>query len=225
MTRVIIVRHGETYLNLDDVFQGWIDSKLTRKGLEQAKRVADRLKDEKIDFIYSSPFKRALKTAEVIRNGRQLQIIEDDRLKEIKCGMWEGSKFIYVRDKYPIEYGIWEKTPHLHRIRGGETFIDVYSRSTDLLKEVIRRYEGKTVLISSHMVTVLLMMTYFGGEGIDQLWNTAKQGNTAVNIVDIDSEGNFNIVCRGDVRHLQGMDFSYRFWEIGDTCKSTTNVK
>lgn len=220
MTRIIIVRHGETYLNLEDAFQGWIDSELTEKGKEQAIRVADRLKEEKIDVIYSSPFKRALKTAEIIKGEREIPLIVDDGFKEIKCGMWEGSKFIYIKDQYPEEYNTWDKTPHLHKMPKGETFGEVYQRAVKALKEIIRKHEGKTILISSHMVTVLLMMTYFGGEGIDQLWNTPKQGNTAVNIVDIDSSGNVDIICRGDDSHLEGMEIKYKFWEIGTMQKS-----
>lgn len=222
MTRIIIVRHGETYLNLEDVFQGWIDSELTEKGKLQAIRVADRLKEEKIDFIYSSPFKRALKTAEIIKGEREITLITDDGFKEIKCGMWEGSKFIYIKDKYPEEYNTWDKTPHLHKMPQGETFSEVYQRAVKALREIIRKHEGKTILITSHMVTVLLMMAYFGGEGIDQLWNTPKQGNTAVNIVDIDSSGNVDIICRGDDSHLEGMEIKYKFWEIGSMQKSVS---
>ncbi|MEJ2267962.1 MAG: histidine phosphatase family protein [Nanoarchaeota archaeon] len=64
--KLIIVRHGETEENLKKIWQGHLQGKLTKKGIEQAKKLANRLKDEKLDVIFSSDLDRASDTAKEI---------------------------------------------------------------------------------------------------------------------------------------------------------------
>ena len=61
--RLILVRHGETNENKNKVVQGFLNTTLSKIGIQQAKKVANRLKDEKIDFAYSSDLDRAKQTA------------------------------------------------------------------------------------------------------------------------------------------------------------------
>lgn len=215
MTRILIIRHGETFYNLEDKFQGWVDSALTKKGCEQAGLLSERLINEKIDVIYSSPFKRAVRTAEIVRRHRKIPIIVEDRFKEIRCGQWEGLKFTEVREKFGEAYDTWDNAPHFHRIPEGETFMEVYERARQGIEHVIANHKGQIVLVSAHMVTTLLLMAFFGKDDIKNLWNTPKQGNTALNIVEIDESGRVDIILRGDSSHLSGTLTEYKFWEIG----------
>lgn len=84
--KLILVRHGRSLANearINQESEGkWRDTDLHERGLHQAKEVANRLKDEKIDLIYSSPLKRAKQTAEEIAKQQNLQIIFDSRLEE-----------------------------------------------------------------------------------------------------------------------------------------------
>jgi len=86
-TKIILVRHGESIANAKKMSQGkqdeWIDTHLSEKGVEEAKKVALRLKKEKIDIIYSSDLKRAVETAEEINKFHNVQIKFDDRLRDI----------------------------------------------------------------------------------------------------------------------------------------------
>ncbi|EQB85893.1 hypothetical protein M918_16965 [Clostridium sp. BL8] len=78
MTRLYITRHGETLWNTEGRMQGWNDSPLTDLGIKQAEWLRDRIQDEKIDAIYSSPSNRAFKTAEIVRGGREIEIIKHE---------------------------------------------------------------------------------------------------------------------------------------------------
>ena len=86
-TKIILVRHGESMANAKKMSQGkqdeWIDTHLSEKGIEEAEKVALRLKKEKIDVIYSSDLKRAKETAETINKFHNVKIKFDDRLRDI----------------------------------------------------------------------------------------------------------------------------------------------
>ena len=64
--RLILTRHGKTVENMNDIMQGWLPGELSEEGKEQAKHVAERLKDRKIDVAYSSDLKRCVDTAKEI---------------------------------------------------------------------------------------------------------------------------------------------------------------
>ena len=85
-----IVRHGETLWNREKRLQGREDIELSEKGREVARLTGEALMDTRIDKIFSSPLKRAYETACLIRNGRDIEIETDDRLRELSFGHFEG---------------------------------------------------------------------------------------------------------------------------------------
>lgn len=81
--KLFIVRHGESKANAKGIHQGQkIDTSLSKKGLEQAKKIAERLKDENFEIIYSSDLKRAYETAKEISKFHKSRIVKDRRLRE-----------------------------------------------------------------------------------------------------------------------------------------------
>ena len=88
-----IVRHGETLWNREKRLQGREDIELSEKGREVARLTGEALMNTRIDKIFSSPLKRAYETACLIRNGRDIEIETDDRLRELSFGHFEGQNF------------------------------------------------------------------------------------------------------------------------------------
>jgi len=84
MTKIIFVRHGQTLWNELGKYQGHTDVPLSKTGIEQAYKVAKRLKQEKVDAIYCSDLKRAKQTAEIIALEHNLPIITKPEFREIK---------------------------------------------------------------------------------------------------------------------------------------------
>lgn len=81
--KIYLVRHGESEANAKGIHQGQkIDTSLSKNGLEQAKKIAERLKDEDFEIIYSSDLKRAYETAKEIAKFHNIKIIKDKRLRE-----------------------------------------------------------------------------------------------------------------------------------------------
>ena len=84
---IYIVRHGQTDWNKLGKIQGHTDIELNDLGEKQALSIKEKLKDVKFDKVFSSPLKRAFKTAQIIYDG---EIVSDNRLKERYNGELEG---------------------------------------------------------------------------------------------------------------------------------------
>ena len=114
MTKVIFVRHAEAEGNVNRNFHGHYDSLLTENGRKQLELVAQRLKNEPIDVIYSSDLTRTFETAMSIAQGRGLEVIKDKRLREIYGGQWEDVPWDELPVRFPESYGFWLKNPQLY---------------------------------------------------------------------------------------------------------------
>ena len=82
-TRVFLIRHGATVLTAEDRFAGATDVELSDEGREQARRLAGRLRTEKISAVYASPLGRTLETATIIAQPHSLEVVRRDGLREI----------------------------------------------------------------------------------------------------------------------------------------------
>lgn len=87
---ILLVRHGQTEWNLLKKVQGKADVELNEQGIKQAEETRNSLKNEKIDLILCSPLKRAMQTAEIIKQGRNIKMIIDERISERDFGEFEG---------------------------------------------------------------------------------------------------------------------------------------
>jgi broad specificity phosphatase PhoE len=90
VTRLLLVRHGETDWNADGRLQGQTDRPLSDFGRTQAHRLADALAKEELEAIYSSDLARALETAEIVAERVGLPVLLDPDLREKDWGTWEG---------------------------------------------------------------------------------------------------------------------------------------
>ena len=89
--KLILVRHGETIENVKGIMQGHIHGKLSDLGKKQAKKLALRFKEEKINAIYSSDLARASDTTkEIAKFHKKAKIILVKELRERNLGDWAG---------------------------------------------------------------------------------------------------------------------------------------
>jgi broad specificity phosphatase PhoE len=131
---------------------------LNENGLRQAELLGEYLNKEKIDFIYSSPLQRAVKTAEAIACPRGINVNVVQDLNDIDCGEWQGLSLSEVKDKYPEIYQDWLDTPEQVRIPGGESLEDVRSRVMPFVEDAVMRCgEGRVVLVSHRAVNKVLI--------------------------------------------------------------------
>jgi len=162
MTEIIIARHGQTEWNVGEVFRGRADIELDETGVKQAELLAEYLSNAKIDAIYSSPMKRALKTAKAIAGHHQLDVEIAPGLIDFDFGEWQGLSHQEVKEKYTELYKKWTNTPHKVKMPAGETLNDVRKRAIRVVDEVIDRYEGTVVLVAHRVVNKVLICALLG---------------------------------------------------------------
>lgn len=202
-TMLFLTRHGETEWNVEGKMQGLKDSPLTELGKRQAQWLKSSLKDIQFDAIYSSPSPRTYQTADIIREGRENEIILCDSLKEISLGSWEGHKKSEIEHLFPDEYNAFWNTAHSYKpTNDGESFSQLQDRIIPTVLDIINRHKGGNVLIVTHAIALKVIMAYFSGDSLDKLWNPPVIQPTSLNkVVIIDTD--YNIELYGDTSHYQ----------------------
>jgi len=170
MTEIILVRHGETAWNVREVFRGRIDIELNETGKKQAELLAEYLSETKIEAIYSSPLKRALKTAGTIARYHKLDVKVADGLIDFNYGEWQGLPHQEVKGKYSQLYAEWINSPQQVKMPGGESLDDVRERALTVVTSVVSKHKGQVVLVSHRVVNKILICALLGLDN-SHFWN------------------------------------------------------
>lgn len=167
---IYIVRHGQTYWNLEGRYQGRIDINLNETGIKQAKKIREELKSVKFDKIFSSPLNRAYKTAQIICNS---EITVDDRLIERCNGKLEGKLKSECKD-------VIDFTDPNERSFGIESLPIFRKRISNFFDDILKKYKGKNILIVTHAGVSIYAKCYFEGEPKDGDYSKYKLKNCDV---------------------------------------------
>ena len=152
MGKLLIIRHGETLFNFQQILQGHCDSPLTEKGEKQARLLSARLKNDIIDEVYSSDLPRTRRTTELILDGRDLPVTFDARLRERNLGVFE----MHTREEYAAVRG--EIPREVYRPEGGESWGDVFSRIRAFLEEKNFTSADQITMIVAHAGSVRALL-------------------------------------------------------------------
>ena len=173
MTRgaIYLTRHGETEWNVEGRFQGRADSPLTKRGLLQARSLAQVLGPVRLDAVYVSPSERAMRTAEIVRGQRRIPIVAAPALLEIDVGAWEGLTKAQAERDYPLARRVYEEDPAAYEPpAGGESFHDVRRRVLAFWQELLQAAPGRSVLLVTHTVPAKLLLSEIEGRPLARLW-------------------------------------------------------
>ena len=182
-----IIRHGETEWNKVKRLQGQTDIPLAEEGIRLARETGIGMRNLPIDLVISSPLTRAVQTARLLTEGREVPIVTDDRVIEISFGDWEG-ECILDSDVLPPDFRklFYENPLHCMCPPGGETFDDVRRRTGDFFDSLVANpeYKDKHILISTHGAASRCLLTQFY-EDKDDIWRGGVPKNCAVTIVEV----------------------------------------
>ena len=153
---LILVRHGETPFNRERKVQGITDMELNDSGLRQAHQLALALKDHEIHQIYSSPLKRACKTAEAINQFHNVPIHRRSGLMEMDQGVFEGLSFKELMACEKDFLRKWIADPAMTKMPNGESFIEVQERAWNAIEDIIMQDEN--ALVVSHNFTIAAIL-------------------------------------------------------------------
>lgn len=203
MTRLYLIRHGETLWNKEKRAQGAQDIKLSENGKIQGKLLADSLKDKNIDLIYASDLSRAYETAELIGKSVEKPVTILEGIREINFGKWEGLTRDEMNNKYKEIFEEWNLRPHLAKIPGGETLKQVQKRAMEAVNGIIEKNPGKNIVMVSHGVSIKAIIFDLLNIELSN-YKKFRQDNTAVNIIDIKKPYNV-LVQLNDTCHLKDL--------------------
>ena len=160
MTRLFLVRHGETDWNREKRYMGQRDIPLNALGRAQAQATAKLLKEEPIAAVYSSDLSRAAETARIIAQKHKLNVILSKELREMNYGHWEGKLFDEVKKLCPQELEQLENAPLEFAPSGGESRKQLFERVIKKLTEIIARHPNESVVVVSHGGPIRAIINY-----------------------------------------------------------------
>jgi len=200
--KLYLVRHGESTDNKNMIHQGQRNSQLTDWGSEQAKKVAERLKNERFDIAYSSDLDRTIRTAEeILKFHPHLKLIKVRELREQGKGIHEGKPLgdlDKALEKYKIEF-------HKYKPKGGESFQEVWNRTIDFYKELKLKHKNDSVLIVGHGGPIACLIAYLHKDNVNDV-NKYFLKNTSVTIVDVDKKATPKFSVINCTKHIEYQD-------------------
>jgi probable phosphoglycerate mutase len=158
MTRLVLVRHGETIWHAENRYAGISDISLTPKGHEQAKLLAQWAAAADIASIWCSPLSRAIATAEPAAQAINLPLKIDKRLRELDFGQMEGKTLSEWEALHPEEVKAFKLDPVDHPFSGGENPREAAQRAVSCFREITEAHIGKRVLIVAHNTLIRLAL-------------------------------------------------------------------
>ncbi len=164
MSRLILVRHGQTEWNRVERFRGHIDLPLNETGIWQAEQAAKTIAAKcRVAAVYSGPLSRATRTAEAIGRavGAAVQVIP--ALDDFSYGEWEGKSPEEVAAAYPDLYRLWQAQPDMASIPGGESLAGLRERAALAVEEVAVAHPAETVVMVSHRMVCKVLVCYLLG--------------------------------------------------------------
>jgi 2,3-bisphosphoglycerate-dependent phosphoglycerate mutase len=148
VTTILLARHGESDWNRERRWQGHADRPLTQRGREQARALAERLSDIRLDAVYSSDLLRARATAEAVASPRGLSIRTDPDLREVDVGSWSGVTREEAQVRFPGDYERWlAGGPGW---RDGESYEAMSERVLHSVRRIVEAHPDGRVLVVSH---------------------------------------------------------------------------
>jgi alpha-ribazole phosphatase len=158
-TRVWLVRHGEP-ADVRGRCYGKLDVGLSVLGRAQMERTAECLKAEHFDAIYASPRVRTMESARVLTGFHKCGLQEDERLREIDFGDFEGLTYDEIAARFPALYREWMESPTEVQFPNGESFAAMRTRVLASFESLSERHEGRTVAVVTHGGVIRILLAW-----------------------------------------------------------------
>lgn len=165
--KIYLIRHGLTESNKKKIYAGWCKEGLCKEGLKAVLEFGGKLKQFRINKIFSSPIRRAVQTAEIIDSFLKVGIEIEEDFKEMKMGSWEGLSEYEVAERFPEEWKTWNTKPSELKINGRETLRELLLRALDGLKRISEPSDGSKILAVTHVALIRVLMIYYNGMNLD----------------------------------------------------------
>ncbi len=199
MTRLFLIRHGRSTWNTAKRIQGCADPPLDEVGREQTRRLAERLREEAVVALYTSPLQRAQETAEIIGQALGVPVMPDERLKEYDVGDITGLTWEQVVEQHPHVARRWIEASESLEIPGEEGDASFRARVAAAFGEIIAQHTDGPIGVVAHGGTLGTYLNHL--IGLPTRFSPFRFGNGSLSIVEVDPVRP-RIVLLNDTCHL-----------------------
>jgi len=198
--RLGLVRHAQTFANIDQVWHGHTDTELTELGYRQARKLGEHFHHYmEPEVIYASPLQRTRLTAQAIADRFDLPVQVDPRLREFSLGDWEGVTFESMRGASDIMRKLVREPDFT--VPNGESQNLVRKRMVEAIEDITRRHPGQNVVLVTHGVAMGIALSHLL-EGDGTHWHRYTKDNTAFSELCLDSN---TLLSFNRTDHLAGL--------------------
>ena len=163
MTRLVLVRHGQTAWNLEGRAQGHTDIGLDDTGRAQATALAPAIAEMAPAALWSSDLARARQTADQLAATTGLEVRLDARLREFDAGDRAVLTLAEFGEKFPDAYDSWRDGHITGHVPGAETTAEVVARMVPALREIWAAGAGSTTVVVAHGACMKVSLLAFLG--------------------------------------------------------------
>jgi broad specificity phosphatase PhoE len=201
MTKIILVRHGQTAWNREERFRGHADIPLDETGFAQAKATGIRIASQwKPEAIYAGPLSRTIQTAESTAHLFNLMVRVEPGLIDVDCGQWQGLTPDEASQHWPAEFQAYLHAPGDFRFPGGEALEMARLRAMKCVDGLIARYPDQTIVMVSHTALNRLILLSVLGMDSRSFWKI-RQDTCAINAFETE-DNKFTLTLLNETSHL-----------------------
>ena len=204
MTKLILIRHGQSVANAQQRFAGHSDFDLTELGRKQAALAAKYIAENfKVDAIYASDLLRAYNTAVPSSELLGIPIQKCEGLREVYAGKWESMTFADIEETFKEDFGVWRNNFSYARCTGGESIFELYDRVCSQILSIAKENDGKCVLIATHATPIRVFETMSRGLDAKHVGDINFVCNASINIFNVE-DGMPSVDTLNITDHLAG---------------------
>ena len=201
MPRLFLIRHGRSTWNAERRIQGRADPPLDEVGREQARCLAERLRDDPPVALYTSPQRRAQETADIIGQALGILVTPDERLQEYDVGDVTGLTWEQVEEQYPDVARRWAEASEDLALPGAEGSEPFRARVAAALDEIVARHAEEPVGVVAHGGTLGTYLNHL--IGLPSRFSPFRFGNGSLSVVEVNPVRP-RILLLNDTCHLGG---------------------
>jgi len=196
--KLTIIRHGETEENRSGIIQGHMQGKLTEKGVEQAEKLGERLKNERFHAIYCSDLDRARHTAEpILIHHKNVPVRYLELFRERNLGEFEG------KSKAEIGWDSDDQNQDFNQPQHGESMEELFERASRVIRLLVSAHPDDSVLLVTHGALGRALIAELEQKGLKGYNSLPGLQNSAVSIYEIEENGNSKRIILNSVQHLE----------------------
>lgn len=158
MTRVVLVRHGESAWQAENRYSGTSDIPMTPRGFRQAERLATWAKGAGLAAVWTSTLSRARLTGQDSATAAGVPLRVDTRLRELDFGDGEGLTSGEMDERFPEHLRAFRADPVAAHLPGGEDPAEAARRFTAGLRDIAAAHPGERVLVVAHATAIRLAL-------------------------------------------------------------------